>query len=151
MMLTSSSLSCDNSGKCGIPTHALKFNGVGGDRSEMQYRDEPSATTYFQNQIVDAPRPATTGSVKFDNSARFPDTDPEYFKGTGLLLSSDFDGRRAWKSRGNYRIKGQTNPKTKPIQKSDFGVDFINTDAGKKITFKTTVEKSKYKFAPCFK
>jgi hypothetical protein len=129
----------------------LKFNGVGGgDRSEIQYRDEPSATTYFQNSI-DAPRPATTGSVQFNSTIRFADTDADYLKGTGLLLSHDFDGSRAWKSRGSYRLKGQSNPRGKAPLKSDIGVDFINTDAGKKITFKTKVEKSKYKYAPCFK
>ena len=137
-----------HSGRCGISPNTLKFNGVGGDRTELKFIDAPSATTYFQD-TAHASRPATTGSVTFNNSPRFSNTDAEYLRGTGLLLSHDFD-TNTWKPRGNYKLKKQYNPKNVPFKKSDMGVDFINTDAGKKITLKTNVEKSKYKFAPCF-
>lgn len=72
-------------------------------------------------------------------------------KGTGLLLEHDFDRSRTWKSRGNYHLDTQSHPRcdTAPA-KSEIGVDFVNTDAGNKMTFKTEVAKSKYKYAPCF-
>ena len=100
----------------------------------------------------DAPRPSTTGSIQFSEAKRFPNIDPDYVRGTGLLLAHDFDEKNAWKSRGSYGLGVQSHPRcdTAPA-KSDIGVDFVNTDAGKKITFKTEVAQSKYKFAPCFK
>ena len=129
----------------------MKFSGEKSDRIDISYVNEPSPTTYFQGCIDAAPRPATTGSVTFSNADRFIDTNPPYVKDTGLLLDHDFDRERTWKSRGSYRIKVQTNPRTKSREMSDLGVDFINTDSGNKITFKTAVQKNKYRYAPCFK
>lgn len=140
------------SGKCGISKRCLKFDGVGaGSRFELEYRDEPSATTYFRND-EGMPRPSTTGSISFNETKRFPNTDPEYAKGTGLLLGHEFDEKDAWRAKADYGLGKQSHPRcdTAPAT-SDIGVDFVNTDAGKKITFKTEVARSKYKYAPCFK
>ena len=125
---------------------AVKFDGPEGDRSTLKYSDGPSPITYSPV------RPSTTGSIKFNKADRFTDDMASAYKrGTGLTLSPNYDASDSWKSRANYEMKKQLNARNKLPILSDHGVDFVNTDSGKKMTLKTEVERSNYHYAPCFK